>query len=108
MLDSATIEALARELHESERTREPLRQFSRRFPGMTIADGYAAQRAWVALKLAEGRVRRGHKIAVLNHPAHGIAWLADKLADHGEGLAASDVFHADYGPLGSISVRFLP
>lgn len=61
---------------------------------------------------------------VLNHPANGIAWLANKIAPYGEGLkageivlggsftrpvacAAGDVFHADYGPLGSISVRFV-
>ncbi len=62
--------------------------------------------------------------AVLNHPANGVAWLANKLAPHGEGLAAGeivlggsftrpvacaagDTFHADYGPLGSISVRMV-
>jgi 2-oxo-hept-3-ene-1,7-dioate hydratase len=62
--------------------------------------------------------------AVLNHPANGVAWLANKLAAHGEGLAAGetvlggsftrpvacaagDVFHADYGVLGSISLRFV-
>lgn len=62
--------------------------------------------------------------AVLNHPGNGVAWLANKLAPHGEGLeageivlggsftrpvpcAAGDTFHADYGPLGSISVRFV-
>lgn len=61
--------------------------------------------------------------AVLNHPGNGVAWLANKLAPHGEGLeageivlggsftrpvpcAAGDSFHADYGPLGSISVHF--
>lgn len=61
--------------------------------------------------------------AVLNHPGNGIAWLANKLAPHGEHLAAGeivlggsftrpvacaagDVFHADYGPLGTITVRF--
>jgi 2-oxo-hept-3-ene-1,7-dioate hydratase len=62
--------------------------------------------------------------AVLNHPANGVAWLANKLAPHGERLeageivlggsftrpvacAAGDVFHADYGPLGSISLHFV-
>ena len=62
--------------------------------------------------------------AVLNHPGNGVVWLANKLAVHGEGLAAGeivlggsftrpvpcaagDVFHADYGPLGSISVKFV-
>jgi 2-oxo-hept-3-ene-1,7-dioate hydratase len=62
--------------------------------------------------------------AVLNHPGNGVAWLANKLALHDEGLAAGeivlsgsftrpvacaagDTFHADYGRLGSISVRFV-
>lgn len=259
--------ALARELHESERSRVQIRHFSRRFPGMTIEDSYAIQREWMKLKLAEGRKVVGHKIgltsramqlssqitepdygtllddmvlrdgsdvdtqrfilprlevefafilartlegpgvtlfdvlnatdcviptlelidarieqadrdtktprkvldtiadnaanaaiimggrpmkpdavdwrwagallfkngvieesglgaAVLNHPANGVAWLANKLAPHGEQLeageivlggsftrpvacAAGDVFHADYGPLGSISLRFV-
>jgi 2-oxo-hept-3-ene-1,7-dioate hydratase len=259
--------ALARELHESERTRVQIRHFSRRFPSMTIEDSYAIQREWMKLKLAEGRKVVGHKIgltsramqlssqitepdygtllddmvlrdgsevdtqrfilprlevefafilartlegpgvtlfdvlnatdyviptlelidarieqadretkvprkvldtiadnaanaaivmggrpmkpdtvdwrwagallfkngvieesglgaAVLNHPANGVAWLANKLAPYGERLeageivlggsftrpvacAAGDVFHADYGPLGSISLRFV-
>ncbi|MDZ4187670.1 MAG: 2-oxo-hepta-3-ene-1,7-dioic acid hydratase [Hydrogenophaga sp.] len=259
--------ALARELHESERSRVQIRHFSRRFPSMTIEDSYAIQREWMKLKLAEGRSVVGHKIgltsramqlssqitepdygtllddmvlrdgsevdtqrfilprlevefafilarplegpgvtlfdvlnatdyviptlelidarieqadretkvprkvldtiadnaanaaivmggrpmkpdavdwrwagallfkngvieesglgaAVLNHPANGVAWLANKLAPHGERLeageivlggsftrpvacAAGDVFHADYGPLGSISLRFV-
>jgi 2-oxo-hept-3-ene-1,7-dioate hydratase len=62
--------------------------------------------------------------AVLNHPGNGVAWLANKLSVHDEALAAGeivlggsftrpvacaagDTFHADYGPLGSISVRFV-
>jgi 2-oxo-hept-3-ene-1,7-dioate hydratase len=62
--------------------------------------------------------------AVLNHPGNGVAWLANKLAPHGEHLeageivlggsfirpvpcAAGDTFHADYGPLGCISVKFV-
>jgi 2-oxo-hept-3-ene-1,7-dioate hydratase len=61
---------------------------------------------------------------VLNHPAHGVAWLANKIARHGEQLDAGDVvlagsftrptnavrgdsLHADYGALGSISLRFV-
>jgi 2-oxo-hept-3-ene-1,7-dioate hydratase len=38
--------------------------FSKRFPGMTIEDGYAIQRAWMQLKIAEGRQVRGHKIGL--------------------------------------------
>jgi len=260
-------QALARELHEAERSRVQASHFSLRYPEMTMADSYAIQRAWVAIKLAEGRSVIGHKIgltsramqiasqitepdygallddmllrdgadipvarfivprlevefafilarplvgakvtlfdvlnatdyvvpalelidarieqfdrsskvprkvtdtiadnaanagiilggrpmrpdavdwrwagallykngvieesglgaAVLNHPGNGVAWLASRLALHGESLrageivlggsftrpvacAAGDVFHADYGPLGSISARFV-
>ena len=64
MFDSETIRRLARELHESERTRVQVEHFSRRHPGMTIEDGYAVSRAWVAMKLAEGRRVRGHKIGL--------------------------------------------
>jgi 2-oxo-hept-3-ene-1,7-dioate hydratase len=64
MLDEATIQQLARELHDSEKTRAQVEHFSKRFPGMTIEDGYAISRAWVALKLAEGRQVRGHKIGL--------------------------------------------
>ncbi len=267
MLDASLRTALDREVHQSERTRVQVEQFSKRHPGMEIEDSYAIQREWMKLKRAEGRTVIGHKIgltsramqlasqitepdygtllddmllrdgsdvqaarfivprfevefafvlarplagpgitlldvlnatdyvvpalelidarieqfdrdtkaprkvldtiadnaanagiamggrpmkpdavdwrwagallykngvieesglgaAVLNHPGNGVAWLANKLAPHGEGLAAGeivlggsfprpvacaagDTFHADYGPLGSISVRFV-
>jgi 2-oxo-hept-3-ene-1,7-dioate hydratase len=58
------VQALARELHESERSRVQVEHFSKRFPGMTIEDGYAVSRAWVALKIAEGRKPIGHKIGL--------------------------------------------
>ena len=267
MLQEEVHHTLARELHAAERTRVQVEHFSRRYPEMRIDDSYAVQRAWMALKRAEGRTVIGHKIgltsramqiasqitepdygtllddmllrdgseveaarfivprfevelafilgrplqgpgvtlydvlratdyvvpalelidarveqfdrhtkaprkvidtiadnaanaaivlggrpmkpdevdwrwagallfkngvveesglgaAVLNHPGNGVAWLANKLAPHGEGLAAGeivlggsftrpvacaagDVFHADYGPLGSISIKFV-
>ena len=66
----------------------------------------------------------GLAAAVLNHPATGVAWLANKIAPYGEGLdagqvvlagsftrpvnaAAGDGFHVDYGALGSVSFRFV-
>lgn len=267
MLTPDIHQALARELHQAEKTRVQVEHFSKRYPAMEIADSYAIQRAWVQIKLDEGRKILGHKIgltsramqissqitepdygamtddmlfpegadipvqrfilprvevelafilgkplrgpnvtifdvlaatdyvvpaleiidarieqfdrltkaprkvldtiadnaanagivmggrpvkpdavdlrwcgallykngvieesglaaAVLNHPAHGVAWLANKLSLYGEGLAAGEVvlggsftrpvagaagdtFHADYGPLGAISFRFM-
>ena len=81
---------------------------------------------WVAALLYKNAVleETGVAAAVLNHPAAGVAWLANKIAPYGEGLragdiilggsftrptsvACGDVLHADYGPLGSISIRFV-
>lgn len=64
MFDEATIQRLAAELQECERSRRQVEHFSKRFPGMTIEDGYAVSRAWVALKLGQGRQVRGHKIGL--------------------------------------------
>ncbi|WP_238875890.1 2-oxo-hept-4-ene-1,7-dioate hydratase [Achromobacter xylosoxidans] len=80
---------------------------------------------WVAgLLLKNGVIEEsGVSAAVLGHPAMGIVWLANKLAAHDTGLEAGqivlagsftrtvavakgDTIHADYGPLGSISVHF--
>jgi 2-oxo-hept-3-ene-1,7-dioate hydratase len=63
-LDPQTIAALARELYDARRSRTQLRHFSKRHPGMTIDDGYAVQRAWVALEQADGRSIRGRKIGL--------------------------------------------
>ncbi|MBC2656916.1 2-oxo-hepta-3-ene-1,7-dioic acid hydratase [Pseudomonas sp. MSSRFD41] len=66
----------------------------------------------------------GVSAAVLNHPAKGVAWLANKLAAYDVGLEAGqiilggsftrpvaarpgDVFHVDYDHLGSIACRFV-
>jgi 2-oxo-hept-3-ene-1,7-dioate hydratase len=64
MLDDITVKALARQLYDARKNRTPLRQFSRAHPGMSIADGYAIQRAWVALEMADGRTIKGRKIGL--------------------------------------------
>src|SRR4051794_9192562 len=64
MFDQELIQRLAAELNASEKSRQQVEHFSRRFPGMTIADGYAVSRAWVQMKIAEGRQVRGHKIGL--------------------------------------------
>jgi 2-oxo-hept-3-ene-1,7-dioate hydratase len=64
MLTQETIAGLAGELHDAEKRRVQLRHFSARHPGMSIDDGYAIQRAWLALRLAEGRVVKGRKIGL--------------------------------------------
>ena len=51
MFSPERIEALAGELQRAEDTRTQVEHFSKRFPEMTIADGYAVSRAWVAMTI---------------------------------------------------------
>jgi 2-oxo-hept-3-ene-1,7-dioate hydratase len=64
MLPPDTVVQLARELRDARQSRTPVRHFSQRFPAMTIEDGYAIQRAWVQLELADGRTIKGRKIGL--------------------------------------------
>jgi len=80
---------------------------------------------WVAAVLRRNGVieESGVASAVLGHPATGVAWLANKLAQHGDHLAAGelvlagsftrpiwvqpgDTLLADYRDLGTITCRF--
>lgn len=81
---------------------------------------------WVAALLYRNETieESGVAAAVLNHPATGVAWLANKLAQHGDHLEVGeivlagsftrpmwveqgDTVLADYGPMGTISCRFV-
>jgi 2-oxo-hept-3-ene-1,7-dioate hydratase len=80
---------------------------------------------WIAAICSRNGVieESGVAAAVLNHPANGVAWLANKLAAYEVGLEAGEVilggsftrptfarrgdtFHVDYGPYGAISCYF--
>jgi 2-oxo-hept-3-ene-1,7-dioate hydratase len=64
MLPQDIIASLARQLYEARKTRTQLRHFSKQFPQMTIEDGYAIQREWVRLEIADGRTIKGRKIGL--------------------------------------------
>ena len=64
MLSPEITRSLARELYDARQQRVQLRHFSKRFPEMTIEDGYAIQREWVQLELAAGRTIKGRKIGL--------------------------------------------
>jgi len=80
---------------------------------------------WVGALLSRNETieESGVAGAVLGHPAMGVAWLANKLAQHGQSLGQGEIIlagsftrpmwvergdtvHADYHDLGSISCRF--
>lgn len=83
MLELKTIGELARELYQARKSRTQLRHFSKRFPGMTVEDGYAIQRDWVKLELADGRVIKGRKIGLTSRAMQ----------------QASQITEPDYAPL---------
>lgn len=81
---------------------------------------------WVGgLMYVNGEIlETGLAAGVLGHPALGVAWLANKLADHGTALEAGhlvlagsftrvvwakkgDTVHGDFGPLGAVAVQFV-
>lgn len=81
---------------------------------------------WVAALLHRNETieETGVAAGVLGHPATGVAWLANKLHQHGARLEAGetilagsftrpvwvsrgDTIHCDYGPLGAITCRFV-
>jgi 2-oxo-hept-3-ene-1,7-dioate hydratase len=84
------VQALARELHASEKSRVQVEHFSKRFPGMTIEDGYAVSRAWVAMKIAEGRQVRGHKIGLTSRAMQ----LSSQIDEPDYGTLLDDMFFA--------------
>jgi 2-oxo-hept-3-ene-1,7-dioate hydratase len=88
MLTPEQITQLAQELHTSEKRRVQVEHFSRRFPGMTIQDGYAVSRAWVQLKLAEGGQVRGHKIGLTSRAMQ----LASQISEPDFGTLLADMF----------------
>lgn len=88
--DQDLIRQLATELHASEQSRVQVEHFSKRFPAMTIADGYAVSRAWVALKIAEGRQVRGHKIGLTSRAMQ----MASQIDEPDYGTLLDDMFFA--------------
>ena len=98
MLPASIHAALARELHESQRTRVQLQTFTKRYPDMTVDDSYAIQRAWMELERADGRRVIGHKVgltsramqiaAQITEPDHGCLLDDMVLRDGGEVPAA--------------------
>ncbi|HXZ09203.1 MAG TPA: 2-oxo-hepta-3-ene-1,7-dioic acid hydratase [Paraburkholderia sp.] len=83
MLPQDTIVSLARQLYEARKTRTQLRHFSAQYPEMTIEDGYAIQREWVKLEVADGRTIKGRKIGLTSRAMQ----------------QASQITEPDYAPL---------
>ncbi|WMD21272.1 2-oxo-hepta-3-ene-1,7-dioic acid hydratase [Achromobacter seleniivolatilans] len=91
MLDTQTVRDIAARLHEAERSRQQIRQISLEHPEINIADAYAIQRAWMDIKLAEGRIKRGHKIGLTSRAMQ----QASQIEEPDFGMLLDDMFFDD-------------
>ncbi len=101
-LKKEDIRLAAERLHQAEQTRRQIRQLSIDHPAITIEDAYGIQRAWIEIKLAEGRIVKGHKIGLtskamqsalgIDEPDSGV--LLDNMFFSDGGLVPSDRFIA--------------
>src|SRR3954452_24633710 len=92
-LSNDDIQACANRLHRAEKTRTQIRQLSQDFPDISIADAYAIQKAWVDIKIAEGRIVRGHKIGLTSKAMQS----ALDINEPDSGVLLDDMFFADGG-----------
>lgn len=90
MLTAADIETAAGRLHTAERSRRQIGHLSLEFPSITMAEAYAIQKSWVALKLAEGRVVRGHKIGLTSRAMQ----ISSQIDEPDYGVLLDDMFFA--------------
>ena len=91
MLDSATIDVIARAYDAAEKGRHRIRPPSVRYEGVTVDAADAAQRRWGALKATGGNEIKGHKIG-----------LTSRAMQH-----QANIDEPDYGPPGTITSRFV-
>jgi len=87
------IRLAAERLDQAEKTRRQIRQISLDHPSITIEDAYAIQKAWIEIKVAEGRIVRGHKIGLTSKAMQS----ALNIDEPDSGVLLDDMFFADGG-----------
>ena len=92
-LSQEEIRSAAERLDRAEKTRKQIRQLSLDHPGITIEDAYAIQNAWVEMKVAAGRVVKGHKIGLTSKAMQS----ALNIDEPDSGILLDDMFFADGG-----------
>jgi 2-oxo-hept-3-ene-1,7-dioate hydratase len=92
-LSQDEIRKSAERLDQAEKTRKQIRQLSLEHPGISIEDAYAIQKAWVDMKVAGGRVVKGHKIGLTSKAMQS----ALNIDEPDSGILLDDMFFADGG-----------
>lgn len=91
MLQKDVISQIAQRLNQAEKSREQIRQISLDHPEMTIDDAYAIQKEWVGVKIAEGRVLKGHKIGLTSKAMQA----SSQIDEPDYGVLLDDMFFDD-------------
>jgi 2-oxo-hept-3-ene-1,7-dioate hydratase len=94
-LSQDDIRSAAERLDQAEKTRRQIRQLSLEHPGITIEDAYAIQKAWVEMKVAEGRTVKGHKIGLTSKAMQN----AVSISEPDYGVLFADMFYPDASPI---------
>jgi 2-oxo-hept-3-ene-1,7-dioate hydratase len=92
-LSKEDIRTAADSLHRAETTRTQIRQWSITYPDVSIKDAYAIQTKWIEIKVAEGRVVKGHKIGLTSKAMQS----ALNIDEPDSGVLLDDMFFADGG-----------
>jgi 2-oxo-hept-3-ene-1,7-dioate hydratase len=92
-LTTDDINHAAQRLHQAERSRTQIRQLSQEHPAISIDDAYAIQKAWIDIKVTEGRVIKGHKIGLTSRAMQS----ALNIDEPDSGVLLDDMFFADGG-----------
>src|ERR1700754_1274689 len=92
-LSNEEIRSCGERLDHAEKSRTQIRQISLEHPGITIADPYAIQKAWIEMKVAQGRVVKGHKIGLTSKEMQS----ALNIDEPDSGVLLDDMFFADGG-----------
>jgi 2-oxo-hept-3-ene-1,7-dioate hydratase len=90
-LTAEQVRDAAQRIHVAEQTGKQMKQLSLQYPTMNFEDGYAVQREWVAIKLAEGRTLKGHKIGLTSRAMQQSSQIDEP--DYGDLL--NDMFFQD-------------
>lgn len=92
-LSKDDIRAAAERLDNAEKTRKQIRQLSLEYPRITLEDAYAIQKAWVEMKVTQGRIVKGHKIGLTSKAMQS----ALNIDEPDSGILLDDMFFADGG-----------
>jgi 2-oxo-hept-3-ene-1,7-dioate hydratase len=90
-MTEAEIRAAADSILEAERTRVPVVQLSKTYPGMELADAYRVQDLWAEARIAAGAKVVGHKIGLTSRAMQ----LASKMTEPDYGRILDDALYND-------------